>query len=336
MEYIIVIILIFFSALFSGLTLGFFSLNKDDLKRKVDLGSKKAKLIYSVRENGNLLLTTLLVGNVAVNAALSIFLGSITTGLVAGLIATALIVIFGEIIPQAVFSRYAMDIGARFVPVVRLIRILFFPVCWPIAKGLDKLLGDEMPTVYSKHELIKLIEDHEELDESDIDADEKRIISGALSYAEKTVQDVMTPRTEIMALDKDQKITRYIIDKIKKRGHSRIPVFDETVDEIVGVLYAKDLVGDIWHNKTVGGMARKNVIFVDHSKLLDDLLNHFKRTRNHLFVVLDEFGGVAGIVTIEDVLEEILGVEIIDEYDRHEDLQAEAKKKMKNKKINKI
>ena len=108
MDYFIVLVLVSFSALFSGLTLGFFSLNRDDLQRKSELGDKKAKKIYSIRKRGNLLLTTLLVGNVAVNATLSIYLGSIASGFIAGIIATGLIVVFGEIVPQATFSRFAL------------------------------------------------------------------------------------------------------------------------------------------------------------------------------------------------------------------------------------
>jgi metal transporter CNNM len=113
MTYIIITVLIFFSALFSGLTLGLMGLDKYELKRKVELGNADAQKVYPLRKQGNLLLTTLLVGNVAVNAALSIFLGSIASGLVAGVVATVLIVIFGEIIPQSVFSRFALKLGAR-------------------------------------------------------------------------------------------------------------------------------------------------------------------------------------------------------------------------------
>ncbi len=108
MDYFIVILLVVLSRIFSGLTLGFFSLNKDDLERKAELGDERAKKIYKLRKNGNLLLCTLLIGNVAVNSTLSIFLGSIVSGFTAGIMATALIVVFGEIVPQASFSRFAL------------------------------------------------------------------------------------------------------------------------------------------------------------------------------------------------------------------------------------
>ncbi len=335
MTYIIVFTLILLSALFSGLTLGLFSLNKDDLQRKVKLKDTQAIKVYQVRKNGNLLLCTLLIGNVAVNSALSIFLGSIVSGFTAGIMATFLIVIFGEIIPQATFSRHALTWGARLTWLVKILMFILYPVCWPIAWALDKILGDEMPTVYSKCELMKIIEDHENLKESEIDKDEERIVKGALSYSDKTAQDVLTPRTAVFSLSGEQKLDDKTIVKICKTGHSRIPVYGGKLDNVIGVLYVKDLPAVNCKNKTAGEMARKDILFTDYNKPLDELLDAFKKSRHHLFVVLDEYGGVSGIVTIEDVLEEIIGAEILDEYDKDEDMQVVAKNKLKNKKLNK-
>lgn len=339
MDYFIVIALVSFSALFSGLTLGFFSLNRDDLERKVKLGDPQAKEVFSVRRDGNLLLCTLLIGNVAVNSALSIFLGTIASGFVAGLIATSLIVVFGEIVPQSAFSRYAMVLGAKLAWVVRIFIFILYPICKPLAFALDKILGAEIPTIYTKHELIELIEEHEDSDKSDVDRDEKKIIRGALSYADKTVQDILTPRIEVFQLSHEQELDRKTINEICKLGHSRIPVFKEGEnhhEEIVAILYSKDLIGKELDGKKVGDIARDDVIFVDSSKPLDQLLEAFKKSRHHLFVVMNEFGDISGIVTIEDVLEEIIGEEIVDEFDRYEDSQKEAKRKMRRKKINKI
>ena len=336
MDLIIITILLFLSAIFSGLTLGFFSLNKEDLKRKADLGDNEARKVYAIRKNGNLLLCTLLIGNVAVNSALSIFLGGIVSGVVAGIMATSLIVIFGEILPQAIFSRYALKIGAKFSWLVRIFIFIFYPVTLPIACALNKGLGEEIPTIYSKRELIKIIEDHEDSNESDIDTDEEKIIKGALSYSSKTVDDILTPRTEVFSLPVDQKLNKSNIALICKKGHSRVPVYEKNLDNIVGILYAKDLLLKDYESKSVGDIARDNVIFVDIDKPLDDLLNAFKNTKSHLFVVLDKHGVVSGIVTIEDVIEEIIGSEIVDEYDQHDDLQKVAEDKIKKKGLKKI
>ena len=332
----IVIVLLSISAIFSGLTLGFFSLNKKDLERKANLGDKQAQKVYNLRKNGNLLLCTLLIGNVAVNATLSIFLGSIASGLIAGIVATSLIVIFGEIVPQAIFSRHALKLGAKLAWLVRIFIFLFYPISRPIAWALDRGLGKEMPTIYSKHELIKIIEDHEDSEESDIDIDEEKILKGALSYSSKTVNDILTPRTEIFALPFDQKLTKKNIEKICKKGHSRIPVYKKDLDDIIGILYVKDLLLNNYKNKSVKDIARDKVIFVDIDKPLDDLLNAFKTTKNHLFVALDKQGVVSGIVTIEDVIEEIIGSEIVDEYDQHTDLRKVAENKIKKKKLQKV
>lgn len=336
MDYIIVIFLVLLSGIFSGLTLGFFSLNKDHLERKAELKDKDAIKVFKIRKDGNLLLCTLLIGNVAVNSTLSIYLGSITSGFAAGLIAVSLIVIFGEIIPQAVFSRYALETGSRLAWLVRLFIFIFYPICKPLALALDKILGEEIPTIYSKKELVKLIEDHEDLKESEIDADEERIIKGALSFSNKNVRDIMTPRIAVAVMSDSQKLDEKMIRKISRMGHSRIPVYKKDESNIVGILYVKDLIVNTFKNKTAGEIARKNVIFVDDKKPLDDLLNAFKKTKNHLFVVLNEFNEIAGIVTIEDVLEEILGVEIVDEYDKHEDMRKVARKKSGNKNIKKV
>ncbi len=336
MTYIIVVFLVALSAIFSGLTLGFFSLNKDDLERKMRLGDEDAKKVYKLRKNGNHLLSTLLIGNVAVNATLSIFLGSIATGFIAGLIATVLIVIFGEIIPQAAFSRYALVLGAKFAWLVSIFVFVLYIFAKPISVVLDKVLGDEISTVYSKKELVKLIEDHEDMKESDIDKDDERIIKGALSFSRKKVSDIMTPRTEIIAFSGEDKLSKETISKIKNTGRSRIPVYGQDLDNITGILYAKDLIGSNASLRTLKAVARDDVIFVDSDKHLDDLLNAFKKQKHHLFVVLNEYGGVSGIVTIEDVLEEIIGDEIVDEFDKHTDLQKVARKKMAKRNINRV
>jgi len=336
MAYVIVLILVLFSALFSGLTLGFFSLNKDDLERKAKLGDKKAKKIFKVRKNGNLLLCTLLIGNVAVNATLSVFLSSIASGLIAGFTATVLIVIFGEIIPQATFSRYAMEIGSRVVWVVQIFEFILYPVCWPLAWLLDKVLGDEIPSVYSRQELLKIIEEHENSRDSDLDEDEEKIIRGALSFSDKIVEDILTPRVEIFSLPKEQGLNKNMIKRIKDSGHSRIPVFADNTETIVGLLFTKDLIGNDFKNKTVEDVMREKVMYVDENKKLDELLNAFKETRQHMFVVVNEYGEISGLVTIEDVLEEIIGAEIMDEDDKYVDLRARAKERMKRRKLNKV
>lgn len=325
MNYFIVIGLLSLSAIFSGLTLGFFSLDKGDLKRKAKLGDKQAIKVYQIRKNGNQLLATLIFSNVVVNSVLSVFLGSITSGVVAVILATLLIVVFGEVLPQAIFSRHALAFGARFAWFVKILIFVFYPLAKPIDFFLDKVLGKEMLSLYSRDELVKLIEDHENSDISDLGIEEGRIMKGALLFADKAVEEVMTPRIAVFSLKDEDIINDKVLAEIKKSGRSRIPVTGESMDDIVGILYVKDLVGNNFNGKSVGELARKNIVFVNKDRWLDSVLKLFAKTKSHLFIVQGEFNDFVGIITIEDIIEEIIGMEIVDEFDKHEDMREAAK-----------
>ncbi len=329
MTYVIVIILIILSALFSGLTLGLMGLDKYELRRKVDLGDKEAMKVYPLRKQGNLLLTTLLVGNVAVNAALSIYLGTIASGLLAGIMATVLIVIFGEIIPQAIFSRFALKLGARIAWVVQFLIYGFYPITKPISWVLDKALGAELPTVYSKQELVKIIEEHEDANMSDVDEDEERIITGALTFSDKRVEAVMTPRNVVRSFEEGRTIDEVLFAEIMQEGHSRFPVYSRDKDNVVGILYSKHLIGASMVGKVIKDVMQTDVQMVTEDESLDDALDVFLKTHKHIAIVKDEFGGVSGVITLEDIIEEILKKEIIDESDLHDDMRQYAKESAK-------
>ena len=327
MDYLTVILLVLLSGLFSGLTLGLLSLDKNDLKRKISLGNKDAEKVYPIRKRGNLLLCTLLIGNVAVNSTLAIFLGNIINGVVAVAVSTGLIVIFGEIIPQATFARYSLKVGAYTAGLVRAFIIILFPICWPIAWVLDKALGEEMPTVYSKKELMKIVEEHEDSKESAVDEDEERIIKGALSYSNKTAEEVMTPRTVVFAVEDDRTLDEELLNEIKKEGFTRIPVYNESIDNVVGVLYTKDLINIDLGAKVIDIAKKQKVLLIEKEKKLDELMNMFIQSKTHIAFVKDEYQGLEGIVTLEDVVEEILSQEIVDETDKVPDLQKKARRK---------
>ena len=322
MEYLIVATLVILSGCFSGLTLGFFSLNVTSLERKIKLGDIRAAKVYPIRKRGNLLLCTLLIGNVAVNSAAAIFLGEIASGLVAGVISTVLIVIFGEILPQAFFSRYALTLGAKTVWLVKIFIFLMYPIAYPLSLLLDKMLGEELQTIWSKREIKEIIKHHEDNEASDIDKDEERILLGALSFSEKSAKKIMTPKPVLFKLEKNTILNRELLLKIKDRGFTRIPVYDNSEDNIIGLLFSKDLIGLFEEDKTVEDFVSHNKpISVKDTILLDALLNHFIIQKVHLALVYDDFGTFTGVVTLEDIMEEILKVEIIDELDEVADLQ---------------
>lgn len=312
--YLIIVVLLVLSGVFSGLNLGLMSLSPHELKRKIKLGDKNAKKIYPIRKDGNLLLVTLLLGNVAVNAALSVFLGSITIGLLAILISTALITVFGEIIPQAILSRHALAIGARFVWLVKVFKYLLYPVSAPLAWALNRMLGKELPILYTKKELLSILEEHSNNIKSDLEEHEEQIASGALSYGEKKIADVMTPLKSVVSLDANTFVDNALEQLVRERGHTRYPVYKKSATNFIGVLNVKDLLG-AHDGQKIFSLARKPIHFVRSDAKLDKVLRVFLKKRNHLFAVADKSGRVVGIVTIEDIIEEILQEEIIDEFD---------------------
>lgn len=317
-------ILVLLSATFSGLTLGLLSLGPHELKRKIALGNKNAQKIYSVRKKGNLLLVTLCLANVAVNAALSIFLGSIAPGIIAGLVATALITVFGEIVPQALFSRFAMELGARSIWLVRIVLFVLYPVCAPLAWALNKVLGEELPKIYSKKELVRILEEHSSSDDSDIQAHEERIARGALTYGQKKIGEIMTPRAMIASVMLDDILTKDYVAQLVKRGYSRYPVFDSSKEQLVGILYMYKLINTEYLGQSVAAVCDHSVNFLNSDKNLDQALVAFIKTKQHLYGVVNQFGEVVGILGIEDILEEIIGEEIIDEFDEYDNVRAVA------------
>ena len=318
MDYVVITALLLLSALFSGLNLGLMSLGPHTLKRKKELGDKQAAKVYEIRKNGNLLLVTLLLGNVAVNSILAIYLGSITVGLVAVVASTGLITLFGEIIPQAVFSRHALNLSAKIVWLVRIFIVVLYPICRPISSMLDWALGEELPTIYSRQELVNILEEHSESTDSEIKSHEEQIARGALTYGEKTIKQVMTPLAVVSSLSLNQKITKVFIKKIKDSGFARFPVMHNGV--VVGTLYSRDLLGVV-RTKKIKDIMHTPVIFVQQNQALDIALRQFLATKNHLFVVQNQQKKMVGVVTIEDVIEEILGDEIVDEFDQHDDMR---------------
>lgn len=327
LSYLITFILILLSGLFSGLNLGLLSLNASYLKRKADLGDENAQKVLPLRKHGNQLLVTLLLGNVAVNAALSIFLADISTGLIGGILSTALIVIFGEILPQSYVSRHALNVGAKTAPFTSFYLIIFAPIAYPLGRLLDLTLGEELPEIFTKEELRAIISEHEESPHSAIDADEENIIIGALTFSSKTVADVMTPRSMVFALEERTVITNTVYEEIKKRNHTRIPIFTESIDNVVGILFVKDLLGVKKDTPVREYIRQESFIKVSMRMKLDILFNKFIKNRIHMACVFNKFGELQGVVTLEDVIEEIIQTEVYDENDPKLDPRVSALKR---------
>ncbi len=309
--------LITLSAFFSGLNLGLFTIDKQTIKRQAALGNVQAARIYPLREYGNQLLTTLLLGNVTVNTILAIYLGSLLNGVIAGFIATGIIFLFGEIIPQAVFSRHALAFGSFASPLVYVALFIFAPIAFPIAYILDKILGNELPRMLSKHELMHIISEHEDSEDSNIDADEERILHGALKFSHRKVSEVMTPIDKVAMFDKNQKLDSEFFEKVAEEGYSRYLVYSGHKGNIEGILYAKDLLIEDEHIAIHETEEAFDTEFmkVRANNLLDGVLTRMLKEKRHIAVAYDKNGQSAGVITLEDIIEEILQFEIEDEDD---------------------
>ncbi len=321
MDYAIILILITLSAFFSGLNLGLFTIDLQTLKRQTALGNKQAAKIYPLRLYGNQLLTTLLLGNVTVNTILAVYLSGIFNGVVAGFIATVIIFLFGEITPQAVFSRHALTFGSFASPLVYAALFIFYPIAYPIGFILNKLLGNELPKMYSKKELMHIISEHEDSEHSTVDADEERIVHGALQFSHRTVREVMTPVEDVAMFDKNQRLNEAFFEDVAEHGYSRFLVYNGSRSNIVGILFAKDLLiedENIAIHETEEAF-ETDFLKVRASALLDGVLSKMLKQKRHIAVVYNKSEQCVGVISLEDIIEEILQYEIEDEDDAEEE-----------------
>ena len=317
MDYLISFILVVLSALFAGLTLGLLTLDTHTLRRRANHGDADAIIVYPLRARGNLLLTTLLIGTAMVNTTLAIFLGSVTSGLVGGILATALIVVFGEIIPQSIFSRHALRLGAKTAWFTKLVLFLFYPIAYPISRILDYFLGKELPTMYTKKEFMDMISEHEDSEHSQIDADEERIVHGALKFSHTRVREAMTVAEKVVSCDENQRLNDDFFNTVSEHGFSRIPVYSGDKSNIVGILYAKDLLvedEDISIKQTEEAFD-KNYMTARPDQMLDVVLAKMLKEKQHLAIVKSKNDQFLGVISLEDIIEEILQQEIEDEGD---------------------
>ena len=315
---VVVLVLVCLSAICSGLNVALMALSPDDIRRKAKLGDKAAKRVLPFRQNTHLSLSAILLTNVAAVSTTSLVLESVFFGLLSGVLTTLLIVVFGEIVPQAFFVRRAMYFVARLSPFLRGMVIITYPVSKPLQLLLDRLFKEEGVQLQSRHELGMLISEHLGTKESELDEDEVEIIRGALQLSEKRVRDITTPIKHVYWLTPQTVIDGTRIDEIKKHGWSRIPIFNEARTICYGVVLVKELVdidfdtnpprADELHmhpTQTVGSMTA-----------LDTMFRKFIGAHTHLMPV-EKDDEIIGVVTIEDLIEEIVGHEIEDETDVH-------------------
>lgn len=313
----VVILLVGISALCSGLNVALMSLDVHDLQRKNKLGNKDARKALPLRRKTHLTLSAILLANVAAVSATSLVLESKLYGVIAGLISTLLIVVFGEIVPQAILSRRALYYTARFSLVLKTMIVLTYPLAKPLQLLLDRLFKAVPPHLQTRRELGIMISEHLDTKESELDGDEVEIIRGALQLSEKRVRDIMTAIDNVFWLTPQTVIDGGGIDGIKERGYSRIPIMNGARTICYGLLLVKDLVDVDFDDSPprVDDLILRPTEAVGSMTALDTLFRKFINSGTHLLPV-ERDDQIVGIVTIEDLIEEIVGHEIEDETDR--------------------
>lgn len=301
----------------SGLNVALMSLDLQDLKRKAKLGRHEAKRVLPLRQNTHLSLSAILLTNVAAVSTSSLVLESVLYGVFAGILSTLLIVIFGEILPQALIARRALYFMALFSPIVKLMIFITYPVSKLLQLMLDSLLKDESIYLQSRQELGIMISEHLGTKESELDEDEVEIIRGALQLSEKRVRDIMTKMRNVFWLTPQTVVDGAKINEIKQHGFSRIPIFDKKLTRCYGVMLMKDLVDMDFDEEPqkVEDLPLYPSQIVGSMTALDTMFRKFINSGTHLLPI-ERDDEIVGIVTIEDVIEEIVGHEIEDETDR--------------------
>ncbi|XP_058069031.1 DUF21 domain-containing protein At1g47330 [Magnolia sinica] len=292
--YVVVIVgLVLFAGLMAGLTLGLMSLGLVDLEVLIKSGrpqdQKHAAKIFPVVKNQHLLLCTLLIGNSLAMESLPIFLDKLVPPWAAIVLSVTLILMFGEILPQAICTRYGMAVGATMAPLVHVLLLLFFPVAYPISKMLDWLLGKGHAVLLRRAELKTFVDFHgnEAGKGGDLTHDETTIIAGALEMTEKTAKDAMTPISKAFSLDLDGTLDVQTLNSIMTNGHSRVPVYIRNPRNIIGLILVKSLL-TIDPNDAVPlrKMTIRKIPRVSESMPLYDILNEFQKGQSHIAVVI--------------------------------------------------
>lgn len=312
-----VILLIIVSAICSGLNIAVMSLDMADLKRKAKLGDTRAKRVLPLRLQTHLTLASILLTNIAAVSATSLVLGQELNGWVAGLLSTLLIVVFGEVLPQALFSKNALGWSSFFAPLLRLMIIITYIISKPLQILLDALFPRQRAHLQSRHELGLMISEHQTDSTSELDDDEIEIMRGALALSEKRVRDIMTDIRHTYWLTLNTLLDDPKIDELKAKGFSRIPIFNPELTECYGLLLMKDLVDIDFdeHHYKVSDMKLRPTQLVGSMTALDTMFRKFIAASTHL-IPIEKDDEIIGIVTIEDLIEEIIGHEIEDETDR--------------------
>ncbi|MBQ9083227.1 MAG: HlyC/CorC family transporter [Clostridia bacterium] len=314
-------ILVALSAFFSATETAFSSMNRIKVKNQADNGDKTAKLMLKLADRYDKLLTTILIGNNIVNITLSsvgtLFFISLfpdNGATISTLVVTIVVLIFGEISPKSMAKEAPEGVASFAAPIMKVLMWVMTPVTFLFSlwkKLLTKLIKVNPDTAVSEEELLTIVEEAEQ--GGGIDEEESELIRNAIEFTGREAQDILIPRVDVEAVAvSDDKESIY--EKFRTSNFSRMPVYEENIDHIVGVIVEKD-----FHHKVYDGNAQltdvmKKPVFISEGMELNAILKLLQKNKSHMAIVADEYGGTVGIVTMEDILEELVG-EIWDEHD---------------------
>ena len=324
------------SAFFSGSEVALFSIRKEKFKKQFSKNKLISGYVNNLLNQPRRLLVTILIGNTIVNVAASITAVSIALNLAPKLeisneiaiavqiiLLTLLILLFGELVPKVYASKNPYKFVKRIAIPIYWTNVIVYPVAETITElikiSFSKIKIDKSKTVLTKDEITELTEySHEK---GKLDLEEQELIQSIVTFRKIQTGEIMTPRVDIKAISSDANFED-VVSRINETGHSRFPLYKENLDEIVGIIYAKDILsylnnGNEKKSFSLEALTRKP-IFVPKSKHISELLREFQTKKMHIAIVVDEYGGTAGLVTLEDIIEEVVG-EIWDEYDKEED-----------------
>ncbi|MCD6543912.1 MAG: gliding motility-associated protein GldE [Flavobacteriaceae bacterium] len=323
----ILLVLLVLSAVISGSEVAFFSLSKSDFDEDLENNSSQ-NLVHELLQNPKKLLATILISNNFINILFILTFNYVGNYFFSGInsvvikfvieivLVTFLILLFGEVLPKVYASRNTMKFAITMAkPMVILNSLLTF-LSIPLLK-MTGIVEKKLSKKKSDFSVEVLSQALELTSSGATTKEEKKILQGIVNFGNTETTQVMCPRMDIFALSDDEEFAS-IIEKIIVKGHSRIPVYQENIDNIVGVLYTKDLIPHINKKNYDWKKIIREAFFVPENKKLDDLLKEFQEMKNHLAIVVDEYGGTSGLITLEDIIEEIVG-DISDEFD-HNDL----------------
>ena len=321
--FILIIILLTFSAFISGAEISYFSLNMSDLE-ELNENNKKSKLIYKLLREPNSLLATILIANNFINVAIVIIStyltsisfvfpeGSILEFVFQVIVITSFLVLFGEITPKVYANQNAVKFSLWMAKPLIILRKIFYPFSYLLVSSTS-IIENRLKRNDSNVNIEEISKALDLTDEQH-EGKEGKILRSIVEFGNTDVKEIMKSRVDVIAVDKETKYSE-LLKIITSSGYSRIPVFDKQFDNILGILYIKDLIPYLSNSDNFKWIELCRVpFFVPENKMINDLLKEFQAKKNHIAIVVDEYGGASGIVTLEDVLEEIVG-EINDEFD---------------------